>query len=255
MNTNKIIDKSGHSFTRVFSHDKIENVNPVEYFKNYELQKRAIVYRDILFAENPLLTLGLKPDFFLKKAEEGLKDFFKKFEQTPVPPNLLKVLESNKKKDQIKLLKGVSFTTEELMALILASYNNYGFLFSRYTFENLPKGMEDKRLPQLFRLEENGEVEKVGDTDLTDGELKNVLLHRNVIVSNFFEKGEIWHCFFITYDSIAGKENWKDGQPHFHYISSAFGISKEDFIESMRSGKYRSTPVHIDLVDYGGEAV
>lgn len=56
---------------------------------------------------------------------------------------------------------------------------------------------------------------------------------------------------FVTYNSIGGKENWKEGQAHFHYISSAFGISKEEFIESMRSGKYKSTSVHIDLLEYG----
>ena len=50
---------------------------------------------------------------------------------------------------------------------------------------------------------------------------------------------------------MGGKENWKDGQPHFHYISSGFGISKNDFIESMRTGNYKSTSIHIDLLEYG----
>ena len=71
-----------------------------------------------------------------------------------------------------------------------------------------------------------------------------------MIVSHFFELDDIWHCFFVTYNSLSGKENHKDGQPHFHYMSSEFGISKEDFIESMRTGNYRATSVHFDLLDY-----
>ena len=50
---------------------------------------------------------------------------------------------------------------------------------------------------------------------------------------------------------MGGKENWKNGQPHFHYISSGFGIFKDDFIESMRTGNYKSTSIHIDLLEYG----
>ena len=189
-------------------------------------------------------------EFFIKKAEESLEGFFEKYDKVEVHENYLKLLATTKKKDQIKLLKGMSLSPGELMSLIFKSYNNYGYLFSRYLFENLPTGFEGKKLPQLFQLKEDDSIEKVGETDLTDGELKNVINQRKVIVSNFFEKDDTWHCFFITYNSIGGKENWKDGQPHFHYISSSFGITKEEFIESMRTGKYRSTSVHIDLLDY-----
>jgi hypothetical protein len=117
----------------------------------------------------------------------------------------------------------------------------------------LPGGLEGKKLPKLFHIREDGTIEKVGETDLTDGELKNVIEHRKVIVSHFFEKDDFWHCFFLTYNSIGGKENWKNGQAHFHYISSSFEISKADFIESMRTGKYKSTSIHIDLLDYGNQ--
>ncbi len=121
------------------------------------------------------------------------------------------------------------------------------------SFENLPNGLEGKKLPKLFHIKEDGTIHKVGETDLTDGELKNVIEHRKVIVSHFFEKDDFWHCFFLTYNSIGGKENWKNGQAHFHYISSSFGISKADFIESVRTGKYKSTSIHIDLLDYGNQ--
>ncbi len=249
----KIFDETGKGFTRVFSTDKVEKVNPVEFLKSHEVEKRATLLHDLLHAKVPFLTSFLDREFFLKKAEETLDGFFEKFEQTIVNENLEKVLITEKKKDQISLLKGITINPDELAALIFKSFTDYGYLFSRYVFENLPNGMEGKKLPKLFQLKEDGIVEKVGETDLTDGELKNIILHRKVIVSNFFEKGDIWHCFFITYDSIGGNESWKNGQAHFHYISSSFGITKDDFVESMRTGKYRATSVHIDLLDYGNQ--
>ena len=256
MTTDIIFDENGKGFTRSFSTDKVEKVNPVEYFEKSEIENRAIVFRDLLNAYNPFLTSFLNPEFFLKQAMETLDGFFEKFEQTKIHPNLEKVLTTTKKKDQESLLKGVSLNPDELMSLIFKSYNDHGYLFSRYVFENLPSGLEGKKLPKMFYIkEEDGSIEKVGETDLSDGELKNVILHRKVIVSNFFEREDIWHCFFTTYNSIGGKESWKDGQAHFHYISNAFGITKDVFIESMRSGKYKSTSIHIDLLDYGNQTV
>ncbi len=253
MNTEKIYDENGRGFIRVFSTDKVELVNPVEYYKTCELKKRATILRDLLYAKNPFLTSLLDDKFFIKKAEEMLVGFFEEFEQTPIHNNLIQLLQTTRKKDQIALLKGLTLNTKELMSLIFKSYNDFGFLYSKYLFENLPSGLEGRKLPKLFHLKEDGTIEKVGETDLTDGELRNVIEHRKVIVSHFFEKGDFWHCFFLTYNSIGGKENWKNGQVHFHYISSSFGISKADFIESMRSGKYKSTSIHIDLLDYGNQ--
>ncbi len=82
-----------------------------------------------------------------------------------------------------------------------------------------------------------GRLKRLVKTNVSDGELKNVLLHRKVIVAHIFEKKEYWHSLFLTYNSLKGEENWNNGQAHFHYISSAFNLTKEEFIESMKSGK------------------
>jgi hypothetical protein len=248
MHTEKIFDENGEGFTRVFSSDKVEKVNPIEFYKSAELEKRAV---DLLSGKDPFLASMVSTDFYLKNAKIGLDEFFEAFEKTEVDVKLLELLKTGRKKDQISLLKGIKFNPDQLMSLIFKSYSDFGLLYSKYLFKNLPAGLEGKKLPKMFRMEEDGTIKKVGETDLSDGELKNVIEHRKVIVSHFFESDELWHCFFITYNSIGGKENWKEGQAHFHYISSAFGITKEAFIESMRSGKYKSTPVHIDLLDYG----
>lgn len=246
----KIYDENGEGFTRIFSLDKVENVNPIEYYKTYEIEKRATVLRDLLNTKNSFLTSQLSDDFFIKNAEETLVGFFEQFEKTDVHENFLELLKTNRKKDQIRLLKGMTLNPDQLMSFIFKSYSEFGFSYSKYLFENLPKDFEGKKLPKLFHLNEDGSFTKVGETDLTVGELKRIIEQRTVVVSHFFELDGVWHCFFVTYNSLSGKENHKDGQPHFHYMSSGFGISKEDFIESMRTGNYRSTSVHFDLLDY-----
>lgn len=254
MEAKKIYEENGQGFTRIFSSDKVENVNPIDYYKKYELEKRAIVLRDLLNAKEPNLASQLDDSFFIKQAEDTLDGFFEKFENTEIHENYYKLLETERKKDQISLLKGLSLNPDQLMSLIFKSFQIYGFSYCKYRFENLPKGLEQRKLPTLIQLNENSSIKKIGDTDLTDGELKNIIEHRKVIVSHFFVKGDTWHCFFTTYNSIGGKENWKNGQAHFHYISSAFGISKIDFIESMKTGKYKSTSIHIDLMNYGNQS-
>src|SRR5690606_12509272 len=133
-----------HSFPTRRSSDLVEKVNQIEYYKTYELEKRAITLRDLLSIKNPYLTSQLSKDFFYKKAEETLVGFFEEFEATPVHENFLKLLQTHRKKDQIALLKGLSINPDELMSLIFKSYTEFGYLYSKYLFENLPAGLENK---------------------------------------------------------------------------------------------------------------
>lgn len=253
MDTERIFDENGQISTRRNSLPQAERVNPVEYYKKNELRRRAIILRDLLQLKEPFLTAELPTTFFEKQAAKSLIGFFEKKRKTPIPKNFVQLLQTTRKKDQVKLLKGMSLNPDQLLSLIFLSYNDLGFLYSRYHFENLHKGLEGKKLPKLIELESNGNVRKVGATELSNGELKNVIEHRKVINSHFFEKEEIWHYFFLTYNSIAGKENHNNGKPHFHYISSGFGITKENFIVSMKTGTYRSTSIHVDLLEYGNQ--
>lgn len=257
LSTSKIADESGDGFYRVFWDDNIEKVNPIEYYKQYELQRRVISYRDILEIKEPILTSKVSDDFFIRFAKEKLngEKFWETKEQTEVPENFLRLLETNRKKEQELLLKGLSINPDQLISLIFKSFKDYDYLYSRYRFENLPKGLENIKKPRIADISKGGLIKTIGETDLTKGQVKNMIEQRKVIVAHFFDKGKDWHCLFTTYNSLSGKENWKNGQAHFHYISSAFGITRDDFIESMRSGQYKSTSIHIDLLDYGNQVI
>jgi hypothetical protein len=243
MKTSKIYDDDMSGFTRIYHSDFVENVNPIEYYKNSELEISIQSIKDNLYMKNPLLASMLDDDFFVQKAKE-IPSYYEDAEKINLHQNYITLFTTNKKSDQVKLLRGMSLNSLELIALIFKSYE-YGYMYSKYLFEKLPSILPDKIKPIIARKDKNNNIHKVGDTNLKDGELKNLIEQRNAIVSHFFEKDGLWHCFFVTYNSLGGKENWNDGQPHFHYISSSFGVKKDDFVTSMKNGNYLSTSIHI----------
>ncbi len=251
MKSYQIFDENGKGYTRVFSMENIEKVNPIDYFREYEFFKRKLLYRDILRSSNPGLNALISDDFLERYIlNEDFEGFFEQFFDKELSEKFIKILDTPRKKDQLLLLKGLDLTPKKLHTWIIRAFKERGFLFSRYLFEILPKGLEGKKLPQLVRLKDGETIEKSGETELSEGELKNLIKHRKVIIANFLENGEVWHCIFSTYKGLFGEENYKNGQPHFHYISSSFGVKRDDFINSLESGDYKSTSVHVDLFGY-----
>ena len=247
----EIMRPDGRSSYQVFRLDNVEKINPIEYYKNAEIYKRAILYRNVIEIKDLILAQDLTNDFYTKQAMWDVEDegYCKRVENVEVHENFLKLLETTRKKDQITLLKGMSITPQQLMSFIFKSYKDYNYLYSRYTFENLSKDLYDKKTPKFAAILNDGTIETIGDTDLTTGQVKKMITERKVIIAHLFDRGNDWHCLFTTYNSIGGKENHNNGQPHYHYFSSAFGIKRDEFIESMRCGDYKSTSVHIDLLE------
>ena len=253
MRTEKIWDKDNNSFLKAFYHDNIEKVNPVEYYTNFMIFKSMVLERDMLESKDLFLAKTVPDSFLRKRAGEHSSELIASLRSDKVGERVLKIFETFRKKDQEKLWKNQTINPDQLFDLIFLSFEMYGYLYSNYRFEILDSGSKSKILPIVFYQNNDGQIEKIGKTNATEGELKNVLLHRKVIVAHLFEKKECWHSLFLTYNSLKGEENWNNGQAHFHYISSAFNLTKEEFIESMRSGKYLSTKIHITLKDYGNQ--
>ncbi len=251
--TLKVVDyKKGITY-RLFENNKIEKVNPIEYFYNLELEKQVELLKDQYEIKNPDL-VAQKPNehfYALAKKEVGDNGYMEHIEKYKVPEKFIDLLSITRKKDQKALLKGSSITFNQFVTLVYISYLDYGYLFSRYIFETIPRDLADKKKPLIADLSDNDTKRIIGETDMTDGEVKRMIEQRKVIVAYFFDKEDVWSCFFYTFRSVDGKENWEGGKPHFHYYSSAFGVSREDFIKSMEEeGIYSSTPFHIKLIGY-----
>lgn len=146
-------------------------------------------------------------------------------------------------------MRGQSISPFQLAAYIFRAWTEFGFSFSSYRADHHHKGLNEDELPQLIHLD-GDKVKTSGETKLTEGQLKNVINHRKVTISKFLDKDDTWHCFFITYNSIGGKEKWQGGQPHYHYISDKWGFSRAEAVGRLKSINYPPTSVHIALTDY-----
>lgn len=249
----KIKVDGGNGIYTIFHSPDFEYVNPIEYYSSKTIASNISILKDILLLKYPNLKLEVIEKHILEKETLEWEEKLKQILNTEIPLNFISILSTNSKKEQINLLKGLSINPEQLLAFLFKSKTDYGYLFSQYTSEHHHNGLELKNMPKLVEIK-NDKVVKVGNTTLTDGQLKQAVNHRKVIVAKFIDKEDEWHCLFLTFDSIRGKESWNGGQPHYHYISDKFGITRAEVLSQLKSRTYNlgSLP-HIDLIGYRDE--
>lgn len=175
-----------------------------------------------------------------------------KSERIPKPIMTILTDHALKKKQQISLLRGVEISPTQLGATFLFAESS-GYSFSNLRFEGEPKQYSPEELPSFIYINGDG-IEHMGETELSDGQLKNIVENSNFIVARILDDGENWHCFFQTRRGVLGNEPGEyGGVPHLHYISNAFGCSLGDLKKAIKNGTYPSTKIHIPLVDYKPE--
>jgi hypothetical protein len=245
------IHEENGGILKIFVGGDVERVNPVQFFTEGQIKKRISVMH-VMLKKMPGVAQQIKEEDVCKAAEDGWDKEYKRITSVAVPENFLKLFSSTSKKEQVRLLKEQSITIDQWGALVFKAFTDFGYCYSQYRSDHLPKGTNIDGLPIVISTEDN-KVKKTGDTDLSDGQLKHVVQERKVIVAKFFDKGSDWHCFFSTFKSLKGEESWKDGQAHFHYISDKFGVARDEVVSRIKSGDYVSTPIHIDLIEYGNQ--
>ena len=152
------------------------------------------------------------------------------------------------KKEQIRLLKGVQLTEPQLSSLFNFA-EECGYRFSHYKWQGDPKSVKEEKLPSFMHLKDDGSVEYIGDTTLTEGQMRTIINQADVLIVRIFDNGLHWHCFLQTYKGLKGMESGVQGsRPHLHYLSDSFGISKDDLVKMIKMGRYPQTPVHIPLL-------
>lgn len=172
-----------------------------------------------------------------RMALKNWSEQLEKITQVPVDPALFQLLHTHKKKVQVSLLKGVTLDPETLLAFIFRAYAEQGFTYSVYESNSLPADVGWKDMPEFaYKDEVDGSLFRHGTSPLTDGKLRSVINDRKVVVAKFLDNGPVWHCFFLTYKSIAGKEAGE--RPHLHYISHAWGFSREEVIRRLKERRY-----------------
>lgn len=245
-----IPDNDGNGFTQVRYSDDFEYVNPIEQIRNMSLENSISFERTMLLLKKPPFPISYLDEFLYNRANKVWQDRYKEIMETKYSGNFDKLLESNIKQEQKTLLKNQTISPFGLTAFIFNAFQKYGYTYSQYRANHNHNGLDETKLPILIYSKED-KVVVSGKTDLTDGQLKQTIQHRKVIISKFIDNGDRWHCFFTTYQSLKGKENWKGGTPHYHYISNAFGLTREQVLNELKSKDYNLNNLpHIELTDY-----
>lgn len=152
------------------------------------------------------------------------------------------------KKEQIRLLKGAQLTETQLFSLFNFA-EECGYKFSHYKWRGNPKSVKEEKLPSFMHMKDDGSIEYVGETTLTEGQMRTIINQADVLIVRIFDNGSHWHCFLQTYKGLKGMESGVQGsRPHLHYLSDSFGISKADLVKMIKIGRYPKTPVHIPLL-------
>ena len=188
------------------------------------------------------------------QAIKNWNEMLSNFKKVQLPNELAQLFETERKKDQVNLLKNVVLNPDILMALLIKA-DELGFTLSQYTSEYSQKGVDLSKMPFAYEVKDDGSVKTFGNSELSDGQLKQAIEHRKVKVAKFLDKGDKWHCFFATYKSFRGEETWLgENQPHYHYISSEFGIERTEVVKQLKSEKYKLGNLpHIKLEEYGNQ--
>lgn len=249
----RITENDGKVIYKLFKSPDCEYVNIIEHDISRFFSMGISILTDAILLENPNIDEEILNDHVVKEVKKSWQEEFKKTSDTKLPVSLHSLFTAKSKKEQKRLLSGISLTSLELRKLLYVASIDHNYLYSQYTSEHDPNNFDPKNLPPLSYLDRNG-LQKVGRTSLSDGQLRQAIDHRKVTISKFLDKGDSWHCLFITHESIKGKEKWKNGQAHYHYISNLFGMSRARVLNELKSKDYSlgSLP-HINITDYGNQ--
>lgn len=233
-------------FYHIYKEDDFEFVNPIQKISELIIDLSIEYDRNFLTLKGFVHPNTIIESFLRKKAIKEWEDEYNEIMSSKPHINFYSILESTSKNKQIKALKGLSITDIELTSFIFRAWKDYGFKYSIYSSTHYQEGFDKSQLPILTRKNEQNKIISIGNTSLTEGQLRQTIEQRKVTIAKFLDKGEIWHCFFFTYNSLKGKENYKNGQPHLHYISSNWGLSREEVKVRVLSKNSVSSSVHID---------
>jgi len=191
----------------------------------------------------PFHTLSINAKEELKKRIKEIERqrWVKQYEQiikVPLPIEIDQLFVEVKKKAQQKLIKAVTFKSEMFMSVPIFAWVKYKMPYSKFTVDFLPKELNGKQFPAMLHKRNDGEFDYIGQTDMSKAEMHIAIEKRNRVISEFIGDEKHWYCFFRTLAGIKGLEQPHVGQPHLHYISSAWGISRDKVISNLSSYRY-----------------
>jgi hypothetical protein len=243
----RVIPNGKGGFINHIEFGNVEKIQFVDYLRELFIQTSMIREEGILLMNNPPVPMSFFQDMLRRKAETEWPTRYAEIKKVKIPDKLIELLNVESKMEQERALKQLDISNYELQAFYLYASEEKRLTFSRYTEQHIPSGFENAKFPQVYHLQEDGNIFKVGDTNLSDKQLRQIIEQRHVVIADILDNGTNWHCFYKTYRSLAGRENYKNGQPHLHYISNYWTIPRETIIREFKNRKQAFTSsIHID---------
>lgn len=191
--TQRIYDQGGSTLV-ANSMDEVENIGFREYIIQFHTKS---IYTALQIRANK--KFGRFADLFkgviYNQAKKIAIENFESFVIKSVPPEIIEILDNPlKKKEQIKLLKGCKLTKSQLCPLF-ALAEKKGYLFSHYRYEGDPTTVNKEDLPKFIHIKEDGSVEFVGESSLSEGQMRVVVEQADILIARILDNGTHWHCF------------------------------------------------------------
>jgi len=245
---NKKIDIPESNGTYTISNvEDFEFINPIEHIASIYINTCMSVEREVIDPKKYNVSQEIIEKILFKRAIKSWNDEYIRYLSIELPDKLFSIFESKKKRDQENALKGISLSTDEFIAFIIKAHEKYNYKYSQYATSHNHKGLTLSQLPKLVHIKDDGSIITIGKTNMTNGQLKQYVEHRKIIVAKFLDNDTQWHCFFLSSNSLFGKESYNNGIPHLHYISDKWNIERKEVIEQLTNKDYHlpSLP-HID---------
>ena len=182
--------------------------------------------------------------FVLDRTDELIAETLAKSKLKPELHQLL-IDDNLSYKQQNKLLKGLTLRGADNL-WFNKDAQELGYLLDIYHEETYPDKFKTKKMPVVFNQKEDGTMDTIGTTDMTDGEMRSLLEQRKVVQARIYHKNKQWHCFYYTYKGLAGEESGIMGsKPHYHYLSDKSGIEWDELIRRIKACDMPTSKVHI----------
>ena len=218
---------------------------PFDYFRLGHAYNSAKLFQDVLKVKCPItIPADLVWQHVLQNTDEMIAQMLTKSAPHPAIHQLL-TDETLSHKEQERLLKDVVLTPTDILWLNKEA-QDLGYLMDIYHEEKYPEKFNEKKFPLLCHQKHDGTIEKMGTTDMSEGEMRAFLEQRKVIQARVYHKKSIWHCFYFTYKGLAGEESGLMGsKPHYHYLSNKSGIVWDDLLTRIKGCDMPSSKIHV----------
>lgn len=243
---------------RIAQSNNCESVNPKDYYFNIDFDiymrdnvQKSLALRKIAGVSKEMDEEEIDKVLEILKGQSikgAIKENKKVYSQS-LPEKVFDIFKTDKKGKHQKAFKNICLTTEQLKKIYFVAFDKYSCVYSKYLVIIKNEGIDQTKMPHIAIIEKDGSVSKYGQSDLTDGEIRQTINHRKCTRIDILDNNEKWYCFYWTWSGIAGNESSKQFDEHIHYIDYTWGLSRESVLEQLNSKKYSLSGIHIKFDD------